>query len=97
MVWKSNIKNMDEEFNTLAKATNQTVTMSNKRKINLEETKLITDDLNKIIIPMGDPHINNRKNSAGAESYSTCDEMSPEKLQNNNKKKTFPKKNKKTM
>ena len=63
--------------------------------INLEETKLITDDLNKIIIPMGDPHINNRKNSAGAESYSTCDEMSPEKLQNNNKKKTFPKKNKK--
>ena len=63
--------------------------------INLEETKLITDDLNKIIIPMGDPHINNRKNSAGAESYSTCDEMSPEKLQNSNKKKTFPKKNKK--
>ena len=57
--------------------------------INLEETKLITDDLNKIIIPMGDPHINNRKNSAGAESYSTCDEMSPEKLQNSNKK-TFP-------
>jgi len=39
MVWKSNIKNMDEEFNTLSKATNQTVTMSNKRKINLEETK----------------------------------------------------------
>ena len=33
------------------------------QNINLEETKLITDDLNKIIIPMGNPHINNRKNS----------------------------------
>ena len=63
--------------------------------INLEETKLMANDINKITIPMGNPHINNRKNSAGAESYSTCDEMSPEKLQKNNNKKTFRKKNKK--
>ena len=63
--------------------------------INFEETKLMANDINKITIPMGNPHINNRKNSAGAESYSTCDEMSPEKLQKNKNKKTFPKKNKK--
>ena len=35
--------------------------------INLEETKLMANDINKITIPMGNPHINNRKNSAGAE------------------------------
>ena len=39
MVWKSNIKNMDEEFNTLGKARMQNYTMTNKTKINLEESK----------------------------------------------------------
>jgi hypothetical protein len=39
MVWKSNIKNMDEEFNTLSKVNEQNVIMSNKQKFNLEETK----------------------------------------------------------
>ena len=43
MVWKSNIKNMDEEFNTLSKARMQTYTMSNKTKINLEESKQTAD------------------------------------------------------
>ena len=43
MVWKSNIKNMDEEFNTLSKARMQTYTMSNKTKINLEESKQTSD------------------------------------------------------
>ena len=43
MVWKSNIKNMDEEFTTLSKARMQTYTMSNKTKINLEESKQTAD------------------------------------------------------
>jgi WD40 repeat protein len=43
MVWKSNIKNMDEEYNTLSKARMQNYTMSNKTKINLEESKQTAD------------------------------------------------------
>ena len=43
MVWKSNIKNMDEEFNTLGKARMQNYTMTNKTKINLEESKQTAD------------------------------------------------------
>ena len=43
MVWKSNIRNMDEEFNTLSKARMQNYTMSNKTKINLEESKQSAD------------------------------------------------------
>ena len=43
MVWKSNIKNMDEEFNTLSKARMQNYTMTNKTKINLEESKQTAD------------------------------------------------------
>ena len=43
MVWKSNIRNMDEEFNTLSKARMQNYTMSNKTKINLEESKQAAD------------------------------------------------------
>ena len=43
MVWKSNIKNMDEEFNTLGKVRMQVFPMSNKTKINLEESKQMTD------------------------------------------------------
>ena len=43
MVWKSNIKNMDEEFNTLSKVRMQSHTMSNKTKINLEESKQAAD------------------------------------------------------
>ena len=39
MVWKSNIKNMDEEFNTLGKVRLQNFPMTNKTKINLEESK----------------------------------------------------------
>ena len=43
MVWKSNIKNMDEEFNTLGKARMQNYTMTNKTRINLEESKQTAD------------------------------------------------------
>ena len=43
MVWKSNIRNMDEEFNTLGKARMQNYTMTNKTKINLEESKQAAD------------------------------------------------------
>ena len=43
MVWKSNIKNMDEEFDTLGKARMQNYTMTNKTKINLEESKQTAD------------------------------------------------------
>ena len=43
MVWKSNIKNMDEEFNTLGKVRMQNYTMTNKTKINLEESKQTAD------------------------------------------------------
>ena len=43
MIWKSNIRNMDEEFNTLSKARMQNYTMSNKTKINLEESKQTAD------------------------------------------------------
>ena len=43
MVWKSNIKNMDEEFDTLGKARMQNYTMTNKTKINLEESKETAD------------------------------------------------------
>ena len=43
MVWKSNIKNMDEEFITLSKARMQNYTISNKTKINLEESKQTAD------------------------------------------------------
>ena len=43
MVWKSNIRNMDEEFNTLGKARMQNYTMTNKTKINLEESKQTAD------------------------------------------------------
>ena len=64
------------------------------QNINLEE-KFKSNDINKIIIPMNNTSDNHRKNSAGAESYSTCDEMSPVKPKKNKEKKTFPKKNKK--
>ena len=43
MVWKSNIKNMDEEFNTLGKVRMQNYPMTNKTKINLEESKQTAD------------------------------------------------------
>ena len=43
MVWKSNIKNMDEEFNTLGKVRLQKFPMTNKTKIDLEESKQATD------------------------------------------------------
>ena len=43
MVWKSNIKNMDEEFNTLGKVRLQNFPMTNKSKINLEESKQAAD------------------------------------------------------
>ena len=43
MIWKSNIRNMDEEYNTLSKARMQNYTMSNKTKINLEESKQTAD------------------------------------------------------
>ena len=43
MVWKSNIKNMDEEFNTLSKVRMQSHIVSNKTKINLEESKQAAD------------------------------------------------------
>ena len=43
MVWKSNIKNMDEEFNTLGKVRMQNFPMTNKSKINLEESKQTAD------------------------------------------------------
>ncbi len=46
MVWKSNIKNMDEEFNTLGKVRMQnfqSFPMTNKTKINLEESKQTHD------------------------------------------------------
>ena len=43
MVWKSNIKKMDEEFITLSKARMQNYTISNKTKINLEESKQTAD------------------------------------------------------
>ena len=43
MVWKSNIKNMDEEFNTLGKVRMQKYPMTNKTKINLEESKQSAD------------------------------------------------------
>ena len=39
MVWKSNVKNMDDEFNTLIKIKNVGYTISNQTKINLEESK----------------------------------------------------------
>ena len=54
MVWKSNIKNMDEEFNTLSKARMQNYTMTNKTKINLEESKQTADKnyLNNIKIKL---------------------------------------------
>ena len=64
------------------------------QNINLEE-KFKSNDINKIIIPMNNTSDNHRKNSAGAESYSTCDEMSPVKPKKTKEKKTFPKKNKK--
>lgn len=64
------------------------------QNINLEE-KFKSNDINKIIIPMNNTSDNHRKNSAGAESYSTCDEMSPVKPKKIKEKKTFPKKNKK--
>ena len=65
---------------------------------NFEENKFLTNGLNKLLIPMNNTNNNYRKNSAGAESYSTCDEMSPVKTKKNKEnkdKKTFPKKNKK--
>ena len=65
------------------------------QNINMEENKFISNDLNKIMIPMDNTNDNHRKNSAGAESYSTCDEMSPVKTKKTKDKKTFPKKNKK--
>ena len=43
MVWKSNIKNMDEEFNTLGKVRLQKFPMTNKTKIDLEESKQAAD------------------------------------------------------
>jgi butyrate response factor 1 len=64
------------------------------QNINLEE-KFKSNDINKIIIPMNNTSDNHRKNSAGAESYSTCDEMSPVKPKKTKEKKTFPKNNKK--
>ena len=68
---------------------------NNIPKINFEETKFSENYFNNIIIPMNINDTNHRKNSAGAESYSTCDEMSPVKSKKNKEKKTFPKKNKK--
>ena len=65
------------------------------QKINLEDTKFVSNGLKQIIIPMNNNEVNCRKNSAGAESYSTCDEMSPIKSKPNKEKKTFRKKNKK--
>ena len=68
------------------------------QNINMGENKLLKNDLNKIIIPMNNTNNNCRKNSTGAESYSTCDEMSPvktKKSKENKEKKAFPKKNKK--
>ena len=40
---KKKIKNMDEEFNTLGKARMQNYTMTNKTRINLEESKQTAD------------------------------------------------------
>ena len=55
MVWKSNIRNMDEEFNTLGKARMQNYTMTNKTKINLEESKQTADKnyINNVKVKLG--------------------------------------------
>ena len=72
------------------------VIYNDKEKENkIPENKLIKNDLNENNMPMNINNVNNRKNSTGAESYSTCDEMSPKKEKKKKKKKSFPKKQKK--
>ena len=90
----SEIKNNTPYIPKALKNTNGFQTNRNdKSNIKFEENKFITNGLNNIIIPVNNNINNNRKNSTGAESYSTCDEMSPPKSKKG--KKTFPKKNKK--
>ena len=68
----------------------------NKDKENkIPENKFLKNNLNQNNMPLNTNNTNNRKNSTGGESYSTCDEMSPKKEKKKKKKKTFQKKPKK--
>ena len=90
---KNNIPFIPKAYN-FPQNLNQNGNVISNNKI--PEGDLFKNTMNINLTSTNTNDINNRKGSIGCESYSTCDEMSPVKINKAKKqKKTFPKKDKK--